>query len=63
MADVKTVTRKGEIADRIPLIVRMLSENLPTQAIPRVIVRAAKELFDAEKVGYFASSGDSRSSR
>lgn len=60
MADVKALIRKGEIADRIPLIVRMLSENLPTQAIPRVIVRAAKELFDAAKVGYFASSGDSK---
>lgn len=59
MADLKALTRKKEIADKIPLIVRMLSENLSTHAIPRVIVRAAKELFNASKVGYFASTSDS----
>ena len=59
MADRKSLTRKGEIADKIPLIVRMLSADLPANAISRVIVRAAKELFNASKVGYFTSSSDS----
>jgi len=60
LTDLKALTRKGEIAEKIPLIVRMLSENLPANAIPRVIVRAAKELFYASKVGYFALSSDTK---
>ncbi len=53
------LSRKNEIVEKIPLIVRMLSENLPTDAIPRIVVRAAKELFHASKVGYFARSENS----
>ena len=51
--------RKGEIVEKIPMIVRTLSENLPKDAIPRIVVRAAKELFRASKVGYFARAADS----
>lgn len=51
--------RKAEIVEKIPMIVRMLSENLPDSAIPKIIVRAAKELFHASKVGYFTRAGDS----
>lgn len=58
MANLEDLTRKKEIAEKIPVIVRMLSANLPTSAIPRVIVRAAKDLFNATKVGYFALSND-----
>jgi len=51
--------RKGEIVEKISMIVRTLSENLPKEAIPRIVVRAAKELFHASKVGYFARAADS----
>jgi hypothetical protein len=53
------LSRKNEIAEKIPVIVRRLSENLPKNAIPRIVVRAAMELFHASKAGYFARSEDS----
>lgn len=52
----KDLARKKEIAEKVPVIVRMLSADLPANAIPRVIVRVAKELFRPSKVGYFALS-------
>jgi diguanylate cyclase (GGDEF)-like protein len=52
-------SRQAEIIEKIPMIVRTLSENLPVDAIPRIIVRAAKELFHASKVGYFTRAMDS----
>jgi diguanylate cyclase (GGDEF)-like protein len=51
--------RKGEIVEKISMIVRTLSENLPKEAIPRIVVRAAKELFHASKAGYFTRAADS----
>jgi diguanylate cyclase (GGDEF)-like protein len=60
MENIQTeLSRKNEIVEKMPLIVRILSENLPKNAIPRVVVRAAKDLFHASKVGYFARSEDS----
>jgi diguanylate cyclase (GGDEF)-like protein len=47
------ISRKTEIIEKIPMIVRTLSANLPTHAVPRIIVRAAKDLFHASKAGYF----------
>lgn len=55
----ENLSRETEIVEKIPLIVRTLSENLPNNAIPRIIVRAARELFHASKVGYFTRAGDS----
>jgi len=55
----KEQSRHREIAEKTSVIVRRLSENLPTHAIPRVLVRAAKELFHPSKVGYFALTKDS----
>ena len=41
------------------MIVRTLSENLPSSAIPKIIVRASRELFHASKAGYFTRAMDS----
>ena len=56
---IQDFSRKNEIVEKIPMIVRTLSENLPKDAIPRIIVRAAKELFHASKAGYFTQATDS----
>jgi diguanylate cyclase (GGDEF)-like protein len=47
------LSRKKEIAEKIPLIVRRLTENLPESAIPPIVVRFSKDFFHASKVGYF----------
>ena len=52
-------SRKAEIIEKIPMIVRTLSENLPSSAIPKIIVRASKELFHASKAGFFTRAMDS----
>jgi len=51
--------RKRDIADRLPAVVKNFTERLPEDAYPSILVRSAKELFDASAVGYFRSSGDS----
>lgn len=53
------LARKNRIAEKIPAIVRRLTQNLPRNAIPRIVVRAAKELFLPSTVGYFELSKDS----
>lgn len=45
--------RKKEVAEKIPVIIRMLSQNLPPNAIPATVVRFAKNFFHASRVGYF----------
>ena len=47
------LARKKEIAEKIPEIVRRLTENLPESAIPPIVVRFSKEFFHASRVGYF----------
>jgi diguanylate cyclase (GGDEF)-like protein len=48
------LSRKREIATKIPLIVRRLSGRLSPGAIPAMAVRFAKEFFHASQVGFFA---------
>jgi diguanylate cyclase (GGDEF)-like protein len=55
------LARKGEIADRIPLIAKNLTENLPQSSLPAIAVRSAMEFFHAEKAGFFAPLDGSRS--
>ncbi|MEW6720776.1 MAG: sensor domain-containing diguanylate cyclase [Thermodesulfobacteriota bacterium] len=50
----KTLSRKAEIADRLPVIAKNLTERLPESAFPSILVRGAKELFGADQVGYFS---------
>ncbi|MGE5698687.1 MAG: diguanylate cyclase [Deltaproteobacteria bacterium] len=49
----KNLARKTEIADQIPLIIKKLTENLSQSSLPAMAVRSAKELFHAEKAGFF----------
>jgi diguanylate cyclase (GGDEF)-like protein len=50
----KKLARKSEIADQFPRIAKKLTEKSPSDAYPAIAVRAAKEFFQARKVGYFA---------
>lgn len=50
----KTLSRKADIADRLPVIAKNLTERLPESAFPAILVRAAKELFGSDQVGYFS---------
>jgi diguanylate cyclase (GGDEF)-like protein len=56
----KTLARKSEIVDLIPLIAKKLTENLPQSSLPAIAVRSAKEFFHAEKAGFFAPLDGSR---
>lgn len=47
------LARKKEIAENVPVLVRRLSENLPENAIPPIVVRFSKKFFHALRVGYF----------
>ena len=51
----KETARKSEIGDQLPRITKKMTEKLPSDAYPAVAVRALKEFFHAQKVGYFAS--------
>jgi diguanylate cyclase (GGDEF)-like protein len=46
-------SRALRAAEQVPMIVQKLTEPLPADAYPPVIVRYAKELTNAGKVGYF----------
>jgi len=49
------LTRKREIATKIPMIARSLSGSLPVNAIPPIAVRFMRDFFHATAVGFFAS--------
>ncbi len=49
----KSLARKSEIAEQIPLIIRKLTENIPQSSLPAIAVRSAKEFFHADKAGFF----------
>jgi len=55
----KETARKSEIGDQLPRITKKMTEKLPSDAYPAVAVRALKEFFYAQKVGYFAPVGGS----
>jgi diguanylate cyclase (GGDEF)-like protein len=48
------LSRKREIATKIPMIVRRLSGRLSPGSIPAMAVRFTKEFFHASQVGFFA---------
>ena len=50
----KDLARKTEIAEKLPQITKQITERLPPDAYPAVVVRSVKEFLHAEKVGYFA---------
>lgn len=55
------LTRKREIATKIPMIARSLSGNLPLNAIPPIAVRFMKDFFHATQAGFFApAKGESQ---
>lgn len=49
------LTRKKEIATKIPMIARSLSGKLPIGAIPPIAVRFMMDFFHATHIGFFAS--------
>jgi len=49
----KDLARKGWIADQIPLFAKKMTEKLSRTSYPAIAVRSAKELFHADKVGFF----------
>ena len=55
----KELARKGEIADRLPGIIKAITEKLPASALPAIVVRSAKEFFHALQVGFFVPVQDS----
>ena len=48
------LSRKSEIAEKLPQITKRLTEKLPSEAYPAIAVRSIKDFFHAKKVGYFA---------
>jgi len=50
---VKGLSRKRDIADRIPPIAKKITERMPESSFLPVLVRSAKDLFDADQVGFF----------
>ena len=55
----KELSRKRDLADRIPPIVKKITEKMPETAFLPVLVRSAKDLFDPSQVGFFAPAEDS----
>lgn len=47
------MVRKRQIAEKIPIFIKMLNQKLPPKAIPSIAVRFAKDFFKASMVGYF----------
>jgi diguanylate cyclase (GGDEF)-like protein len=54
------LSRKKEIANQIPMIVRSLTGRLAITAIPPIAVRFMKEFFHASQVGFFAPAKGER---
>ncbi|MBE0603804.1 MAG: hypothetical protein IH611_09265, partial [Deltaproteobacteria bacterium] len=50
---VKELSRKRDLAERIPPIAKKITERLPEASFLPVLVRSAKDLFDASQVGFF----------
>jgi diguanylate cyclase (GGDEF)-like protein len=50
----RDLARKTEVAEKLPQITKQMTERLPPDAYPAVVVRCVKEILHAEKVGYFA---------
>ena len=50
----KELARKSEIAEKLPRITKKLTEKLPSDAYPAMVVRSTKDFFHAKMVGYFA---------
>jgi diguanylate cyclase (GGDEF)-like protein len=50
----KEFSRKSEVAEKLPLITKKMTEKLPSDTYPAIAVRSVKEFFHAKKVGYFA---------
>jgi len=59
LAQKTRLARKEEIADRIPLIVKTITEKLPSGSLPAIAVRFTKEFFHASRVGFFVPVKDS----
>lgn len=55
----KGLSRKRDIADRIPLIAKKITEKMPESSFLPMFVRSAKDLFDADQVGFFSPAEDS----
>ncbi len=51
---VKGLSRKRDIADRIPPIAKKITERMPESSYLPVLVRSAKDFFDAYQVGFFS---------
>ena len=51
------LSRKRDIATKIPMVVKRLSGRLSPDAVPAIGVRFAREFFHASQVGYFAPAG------
>ncbi len=51
------LSRKKDIAAKIPMVVRKLSGRLTPQAIPAIATRLTKEFFHASHAGFFAAAG------
>ena len=49
----KDLARKGWVADQIPLFAKKMTEKLSRTSYSAIAVRSAKELFHADKVGFF----------
>ena len=52
------LSRKRDIATKIPMVVKRLSGRLSPEAVPAIGVRFAREFFHASQVGYFAPAGN-----
>lgn len=55
----KELARKRDLAERIPPIAKKITEKLPEPSYLPVLVRSAKDLFDADQVGFFSPVEDS----
>jgi diguanylate cyclase (GGDEF)-like protein len=55
----KELVRKREIADRIPSIIKAITDRLPPGSLPAIVVRSVKDFFNAGQVGFFVPVEDS----
>jgi diguanylate cyclase (GGDEF)-like protein len=53
----RQLARKNEIAEKLPLFTKKMTERLSQDAYPPIAVRFAKEFFHADKIGYLGSIG------
>jgi diguanylate cyclase (GGDEF)-like protein len=55
----KELARKRDIADRVPVIAKNLTERLSSNVLPAIAVRAVKEFFHATHAGFFVPVSNS----